>query len=170
MPKIDHSLELLYWACYDNTVKSPNYNMRQPKDNSHHHRASVIVLDKKQRRFLMMYRREQGKEKFVTLGGGSESDETPEQTAIREIKEEAGLDVTLDKKLATIEYKNCTDHVFLATEFSGTPKLSGEEKERHSEDNFYEPRWIEIDKLQDLKIPIYPDKIVPLIVRGSNPL
>ena len=43
-----------------------------------------------------------GKEFFSIPGGGIEEDETPEQTVIRELKEECGLDGTIVKPLAIL--------------------------------------------------------------------
>lgn len=139
--------------------------MRQKGDISHRIRASVVVLDKDKKRFLLMYRFINGKEKYVLLGGGIEKGESIEKAAIREVKEEANIDVKLDKKLTTINYKTCTDHVFLATEFSGKVKLSGCEVNRSTKDNFYCPKWININDLHNLKIPIYPGSIVELILK-----
>jgi 8-oxo-dGTP diphosphatase len=142
--------------------------MREKGDYYHRTRASVIVLDKKERRFLMMYRKTQGKEKYVLLGGGVEENETVENAAKREVLEEAGLCIDVDKKLAEIRYKTCTDHVFLATRFSGEVKLGGEEIERISEENIYHPEWIKVDDLKNLKIPIYPGLAVRLISKEIN--
>jgi 8-oxo-dGTP diphosphatase len=135
------------------------------ENNLHRTRASVIVLDKKNKRFLMMYRYIDGVEKYVLLGGGVEENESVEEAAVRETKEEANLDVKLDKKLTTVNYKTCTDHVFLATEFSGKIALSGEEAERSSEKNIYYPKWIYLKDIKNLKIPIYPGFIVSLILK-----
>ena len=43
-----------------------------------------------------------GKEFFSIPGGGIEEGETPEQTVLRELKEECGLDGTIVKPLAVI--------------------------------------------------------------------
>lgn len=140
-----------------------------PKNiKGHRKRASVVVIDKKNRSFLMMYRRTKSKkdsfvEKFVVPGGGLNKDETIKQAAIREIKEETTLDVTIDHKMATIKYPNCDDYVFVATKFSGESKLAGEELERCNKDNYYEPRWISINDIDNLKPPIHPRSLVRLI-------
>ena len=45
-------------------------------------------------------------------GGGIEEGETPEQAAIRELKEECGLDGTIVRKLTELYNNNRTEHVF----------------------------------------------------------
>ena len=45
-------------------------------------------------------------------GGGIEDGETPEQAAIRELKEECGLDGTIVRKLTELYNNNRTEHVF----------------------------------------------------------
>ena len=130
-------------------------------------RASVIVIDKPNRRFLMMYRRKKTKKgvtkKYVVPGGGVEKNESLEQAAIRELREETTLDVIIDKKITTIKYKNCHDFVFISNRFKGKPKLSGEELDESNENNYYEPKWIKIDDIDKLKIPIYPKSLVKSI-------
>lgn len=135
------------------------------ENNLHRTRASVIIIDKNKRRFLLMYRNINGIEKYVLLGGGVELRESIEEAAIREVKEESNLDIKLNKKLTEIKYKTCTDYVFLAENFSGELKLSGEETDRSTENNIYRPEWIKIDNLNKMSIPIYPKFIVKLILK-----
>lgn len=137
--------------------------MREGK--SHRTRASVVVIDRNEKRFLLMYRNENGIEKYVLLGGGVEPGESIEEAAIREAKEESNLNIRLSKKLTEIKYKTCTDHVFLAEDFSGELKLSGEEIDRNTENNIYRPEWIEIDNMDKINIPIYPKFIVKLVLK-----
>ena len=135
------------------------------ENKSHRARASVIVIDKNKKRFLLMYRNISGIEKYVLLGGGVESGESIEEAAVREVREESSLDIKLSKKLTEIKYKTCTDYVFLAEDFSGELKLSGEEIDRATRNNIYRPEWIEIKNLDKMNIPIYPKFIVKLILK-----
>lgn len=53
-----------------------------------------------------------GRSFFSIPGGGIEPGETPEQAAIRELKEECGLDGTIIRKLAEIYNNGRTEHAF----------------------------------------------------------
>ena len=114
---------------------------------------AIIIEDNK---LLVMFRRKikNGikKEYYVIPGGGLEEGETLEQNVIREIKEEFNIDIKVIKKLETLEFDETIENYFLCKRISGTPELSGEEKERMSEDNYYEVRYIDLDKLDDYDI------------------
>ena len=60
-------------------------------------RYSTCCYLKKDEQYLLLYRNKKkndyNKGKWIGVGGGLEKDETPDQCAIREIKEETGLDV-----------------------------------------------------------------------------
>ncbi len=66
-------------------------------------RAAAIIL--KEAKILLIHRFFNGKEYYVFPGGGVESGETPEEAAIREMKEETSLDVKLDRKLWEVHNK-----------------------------------------------------------------
>ena len=53
--------------------------------------ASCYVVDFKAKELLLVYNKRYGK--WLQPGGHSEGDETPLQTAIREVKEETGIDI-----------------------------------------------------------------------------
>ena len=88
------------------------------------------------------YKAPNKKEEYYDIPGGKiEDGETPEQTAIREVKEETGMNViSLNHKgIMTVEYPNriYSFEVFVSNEYSGNPK---EFQENTSE-------WINIDDL-----------------------
>ena len=114
--------------------------------------AAIIIKDNK---ILLMRRRKEGQEYFVFPGGGINEGESVEQAITREIKEELSLDVKIDKALFQIENRGQQELYFLIKEFSGTPELSGPEKERMNENNQYYPTWIDLDKISDLD-NLYP--------------
>ena len=66
------------------------------------HRAAIFVLDDKGN-VLLFHRHKLGEEYYAVPGGGVESGETPEQAAVRELKEETGLDVALGEKIGEVE-------------------------------------------------------------------
>lgn len=120
-------------------------------------RTRATVLIKKEDKILLIHRIKNGEEYFVLPGGGVEEGESFLKTAIREAKEETGLDVVLDKKLwdywqDSFEEKH---EIYLVTKFSGTLTLGGPEAERNSKENYYNLEWHSVNDLD--KILIYPE-------------
>lgn len=115
-------------------------------------RAVVVIINKD--KILLIHRFKRGKEYYVLPGGRVEDGETIEQAAVREVKEETNLDVSLDRKLW--EYENekggGLEHYFWATKFTGKLQLGGPEKERMNEKNQYYPEWVLLKKIKELKL------------------
>ncbi|MFO0704046.1 MAG: NUDIX domain-containing protein [Patescibacteria group bacterium] len=120
-------------------------------------RAVAIVM--KDNEVLLMW--QTGKEYYVFPGGGVEENEMTEDAVIRETKEETTLLVKIEKLLYHHHYTNDSDQFFyLCSYLSGQPKLGdANEKEDMLNDanNFYQPMWVNINKLEDLLL--YPLEI-----------
>jgi 8-oxo-dGTP pyrophosphatase MutT (NUDIX family) len=103
-----------------------------------------------------MHRVNNGDEYYVFPGGGVEDGETPEQAALREIFEETSVTVVPKKFVYHITWDTGEENFFYLCDYvSGDPKLSPDSEEfeqMKSGDQVYEPMWIEIDKLSDLKL------------------
>lgn len=117
--------------------------------------ARGIIL--KEDKVLLMFRRKNGKEYYVFPGGHMRKGEKPVETAIREIKEETTISVK-DLKPA-FEFKNYIkkeeeqiDYYFVGEWKTGVPTLSGEESRRVNEDNYYEPMWMDINRISELTL------------------
>jgi 8-oxo-dGTP pyrophosphatase MutT (NUDIX family) len=108
---------------------------------------AIIIEDGK---LLTMFRRKNGKEYYVIPGGGQEKNESLEQTVIRELKEEFSVDIDIIGYLGAREYNETLGHYYHCKIKNGTPKLGGEELDRMSEDNYYEIRYLDLDKLDAL--------------------
>ncbi|MBQ9790521.1 MAG: NUDIX domain-containing protein [Clostridia bacterium] len=111
---------------------------------------AIIVEDGK---LLAMFRRKikngEVKEYFAIPGGGLESGETLEQNVVRELKEEMNVDI---KILGYLGSRNNEEHYFHAEIVSGEVKLSGEELDRMTPENYYEPMWLDVAELDPSKI------------------
>ena len=118
-------------------------------------RAAGIII--KDNQILLMRRIKNGQEYFVFPGGGIEQNESTEEAVIRELKEEFDIDVKIDKLAFQIENQGNEEYYFLIKEFSGIPKLSGEEKKRMNEDNQYYPFWRSLDEVKSLS-NLYPEQ------------
>lgn len=116
--------------------------------------AAIIVYDNK---ILLMHRRKKGLEYYVIPGGTMESDESPEETVIREIKEETALNIELGDLLFTYEAKFDYGYYFAVQSFAGTTKLGGPELGRNNSDNHYELIWLLLSELKNIKL--LPEKV-----------
>jgi len=148
-------------------------------------RAAVIII--KDGKMLLMYRERNGKKYFAVPGGMIEDGETPEQAAIREVKEETNLDVILGAKLFDFEREiyehngikhyhgnpngKVHEYFFLAESFSGEVALGGEELGHNSEDNYYELVWIDIGKLDRINMlpPEAKKRIIDELRKNKQP-
>jgi len=98
---------------------------------------------------------------YVLPGGGIEEGETPEQTAIREAKEELSINVKLDKLLFEFNNSGNIEHYFLVTTYSGKVTPSSEVTTLDPTDT-YEPIWQDLNTL--IEINLLPEKAKLLII------
>ena len=123
-------------------------------------RVAIIMIDGGQ--ILLIRRYNYGREYYIIPGGGMEAGETLEQAALREAKEETGLDVVLDRKLWEYTNNGHPEHYFLAARFSGNLGLGGPELAEQSAENIYQPEWIKLNELKAL--PLLPEFIKEKII------
>ena len=121
-------------------------------------RAAAVIIQNDQ--ILLMHRQNNGREYYVFPGGGVENGESPDQAVVRELQEEFTINILPEKELFqiinTAYGKTREEHYFLVNNFTGTPELGGEEKERMDENNQYEPAWISLSELEEL--PLFPQE------------
>lgn len=123
----------------------------------------IIIKDKK---VLLIRRHKNGDHYYALPGGTVEKNETIEETAIREIKEETNLDIALGKKIFESSTGQQSYHYyFLAKSFKGDIKLGGPEIERQSKNNQYNLEWVSVEKLD--KIDLLPVAIKGIIKENS---
>jgi inorganic pyrophosphatase len=128
------------------------------------HRAAIFVIDKD--KVLLFYRLKNGVEYYAVPGGGVEPGETPEQAAVRELKEETSLDITLGEKIGELEADGNYQYFYIAKSWSGELKFGGEELARQSPDNFYRLEWMPIEKLNDIDLR---DEARKILLRYLSP-
>jgi 8-oxo-dGTP diphosphatase len=89
---------------------------------------------------------------FTLIGGGAEGDETAEQAAIREAKEETDLDVLLGESFTIRNEFDGREHTyFIVRGWTGTPRIVGEEAES-GPDNEHELVWMPIEHLRSFNV------------------
>jgi 8-oxo-dGTP diphosphatase len=126
-------------------------------------RVSAIIIDKG--KILLIHRLKGDDEYYVLPGGSVEEKETNSEALIREIKEETGLDIVIDKELYKVNnnYDARTQHILLAKSVNGRLTLGEPELSRQSKDNKYILEWHDIAELKNLKI--FPEEIKEKIIK-----
>ncbi len=109
----------------------------------------------KEREVLLVHRVKNGYEYYVFPGGHRRVDEKGENTVIREVLEETGIEVR-ESKIA-FEFKdyfnNKIDYYYLCKYKAGhQPYLNGEEKDADPKEDFFDPMWVDSANIKDLNI------------------
>lgn len=115
--------------------------------------ARAIIIENN--KVLTVFRRkidEEGnvKEYYVIPGGGIEEGETNEETVVRELKEELGLEINILGYIGVVEKDKTIEHYFHVERVNGEPTIGGPEKEKNCDSNYYEPRFVKITELSKL--------------------
>jgi inorganic pyrophosphatase len=113
-------------------------------------RATIFILD--QNKVLLIHRLKNGNEYYVVPGGGIEQGETETQAAIREVKEETGLDIVLGEKIGEDDTDEGCEYFYISKSWNGALVLGGPEALRQSPTNTYKLEWVPIEKLNDLNL------------------
>ena len=111
--------------------------------------VSAVIIEDEGKILMLRKSYDPRKGKLDFIGGFMDEDETPEQTAIREAKEEAGVEVKLIAKFGEFEYLEREPkllHMFVAEIVDG--KITGSKEG--------EPVWVELASLvpeRDMTFP-----------------
>ena len=107
-----------------------------------------------------------GRTYYTVPGGGVEAGETPEQAAVREAREELGLDVELGDLVATIEFGG-RQLYYRARPVGGElgtgtwPDHAARDELQRAKRGTYEAVWVDVARLAALDVR--PAELVPLI-------
>ena len=113
-------------------------------------RAGVIVYNPFLDKILLIHRWKNGQEYFVIPSGTIELLEGPLETALREMKEEVNLNFSADQLHTAFSFNNQgKEEYYFYTSLSTveTPLMQGEELERSSLQNIYQPEWVSLQEL-----------------------
>ncbi|WP_261664396.1 NUDIX hydrolase [Deinococcus sp. Marseille-Q6407] len=109
---------------------------------------------------LLILRRKNGKAYATLPGGGIEAGETPAEACAREVLEEVNLTVEVGEQLLELDNLNNHEHYFRCAVTGGEMQLgNGPESLRQSENNFYDPQWVALNRLEEVNL-------VPEVLRG----
>jgi 8-oxo-dGTP pyrophosphatase MutT (NUDIX family) len=129
-------------------------------------RAGIVLIE--QNKLALIERHRQERHYFSFPGGGIDEGETPEQTAVREAKEELGLEVTLKQKIAEVIFHGYHQHYFLAERIdgkfgSGVGEEYGEYDPVHGT---FHPLWMSLEEI--LIKNVLPSALAELVARGAK--
>jgi 8-oxo-dGTP diphosphatase len=130
------------------------------------YRAAIILLQDD--KIALIERHRAGLHYFTFPGGHVELGETPEQAAVRESKEELGLDVSIKRLLAEIWWHDKPQYYFLV-ETAGGEFGTGTGDEIHHpllERGSYQPIWTPVQDLLDL--PVLPQSLAKMVVEAQS--
>jgi 8-oxo-dGTP pyrophosphatase MutT (NUDIX family) len=124
-------------------------------------RAAVVIVEKE--RVALIERIREGELYYLFPGGHIEGDETLEQAASREAKEELGLEVAVGQLLADVSYNENRQLYYVASVIGGSfGSGRGPEFDAplHAGATF-RPVWLPIDRLTGL--PVHPIAVAQLV-------
>jgi 8-oxo-dGTP pyrophosphatase MutT (NUDIX family) len=124
-------------------------------------RAVAVIIKKNE--ILLIHRFNYGKEYFVLPGGGIKKNETPKNAAKREVMEETGLEIKIEKLLFKIENRSQPEFYHLAEYISGKIKPSFDEGKK-SKNNQRFPVWKKLNEFYLLS-NFYPQKAQKKIMK-----
>ncbi len=125
---------------------------------------TLCIIHQHPKILLGLKKRGHGEGKWNGFGGKVEKGETIEQGAVREMKEESGIDIKKMNKLGVIGFKyqdgsgDMEVHIFNVNEFEGSPTESEEMK----------PQWFDIGEIPYNQM--WPDDKywLPMFLDGKN--
>ena len=122
------------------------------EENKLRNRSVVFVIRNKKILMEKLSYPSLGDRVFYSIpGGGIEDGETPEQAAIRELKEECGLDGTIVRKLTELYNNDRTEHVFEVKIPDNQDPITGyDPEEAENEDPpLKEVLWMALDEISE---------------------
>lgn len=129
-----------------------------------HTARGLVVRDGK---VLLMERWRDGLHYFSIPGGGIEPGEEPEQTAVREIREETTIDAKPTRLVIEMHDGDSIHSIYLCDYLDGEPALPPDspEAQENNPRNAFEPRWIPLDEVADLPF-VYWQPIKETVISG----
>jgi 8-oxo-dGTP diphosphatase len=134
--------------------------------NPRHTARGIVVKDGQ---LLLMERWRPGKHYFSVPGGGIEPGEQTEEAVVREILEETGVRVAVDRLVFEMHEGAKVHHFYLCEYLEGEPALSADSPEAamSTSENQFKPGWQAIEQLDQLPF-IYWAPIKDVLSKGLH--
>ena len=132
-------------------------------------RAGIVLI--KEDKIALIERHRAGRDYFVFPGGGVDEGESPEQAAIREAREELGIEILIRQKVAEIQFGQNSRQIYYLVEQIGGQFGTGDGEEfavSHPDDperGIYIPLWMQVDELAH-HVNVYPVDLVRLVLKS----
>ncbi len=129
-------------------------------------RAGIVLIE--QNKLALIERHRQERHYFSFPGGGIDEGETPEQTAVREAKEELGIEVALKQKIAEVVFRGYHQHYFLAERIDGKfgTGVGEEYGEYDPVHGTFHPLWMPLEEI--LIKNVLPPALAELVAKGAK--
>jgi 8-oxo-dGTP diphosphatase len=134
-------------------------------------RAGIVLIQ--DNKVALIERHRAGLHYFVFPGGGVDEGESPEQAAIREAREELGIEVAIKQKVAEVRVGQKSRQVYFLAEQTGGEFGTGVGEEftdsdpYSPEEGIYVPIWMPVDELLHHQ-NIYPADVARLVVKSMQ--
>ena len=130
------------------------------------YRAAVILIENGQ--VALIERHRQGLHYFTFPGGHVDEGETPEQAAVREVQEELGLQVVIQRLVAEVWWRDKPQYYYLVKAVGGVfgTGTGAELFSPPPENGTYKPVWIPIHDL--LNQPVKPRLMTQMVVDAQT--
>jgi mutator protein MutT len=129
-------------------------------------RTRAVALLIQNDSIAVMERHRAGRHYFTFPGGGMDEGETPQQAVVREVEEELGIQIRVERLVAEVWFNGNRQLYFLVEQTGGTFGTgSGEEftKGYDATHGTYHPMWMPI--LELLANPVLPEDVALMVVK-----